>query len=1157
MTFSKALLSMVLCAVSLWSQQTSGSISGVVQDQQGGVVPGARVVLTDQLQGSTRQMTTTAEGTFVFTPLQPAPYTLSVEMPGFRKYVQQDIRLHANDRLALPPVSLAIGSLGEAITVEANPVQLQAQSAERAGVITGSQVLDIAINGRSFMALLKTVPGTVADVNSINGQRTDQNNLTVDGVTAVDAGSNSMPVVNVNIDAIAEFKVLTNGQQAEFGKSAGAFINVVTRSGSREFRGVGYWFHRHEGLNANNWRNNADGLARPLYRFNTQGFNVSGPVYIPGRFNVNRDKLFFFIGQDWHRQLSLPTLRIITMPTQAERQGDFSLTHEADGSRVTIKDPTTGQPFPANQIPASRFHPDGAKILSFFPLPNVQGRPNYNYQSQIPGVSRPYEGIYRFDYNITPGWRAYFRFVRNFRDSNEPYCSEFGNNCSNNLGLGRWDTTKPSHMIMGNVTTIISPTFTNEFITGRSVAHPQSHPMDDAYSREKLGLSFRQLYPDADPLKLVPNFVWGGVPNAPSTNFYGLPYFNTPASTDFTDNLAKVFPAHTVKAGVFMLWNIKDQVSQAYVTPRIAFDRDSLNPGDTGWAFSNALLGNFQSYYQDRQFPTGYYRFYNIEWYLQDNWKVNRTLTLDYGMRFYLIPPWYESRNQVSTFNRGLYDGAHAVTLYRPGFDASGRRAAVDPRTGATAPAVMIGAIVPGSGDIDNGMATGGVGGYPDGMIENRGLHYAPRIGLAWNPGSANKTVLRVGGGIFYDRVQGNPIFYALGNPPLFRNSQLFYGNLSTISSAQEALFPSRVRGGMSRDGKVATTYNWNFSIQRELPFGVLLDVGYVGSIARHLVLSTAANDPAFGSAWLPENQDPTAGAPRTDGSTTVAINLTRPYQGYADIGIYSYGGSSNFNSLQVSATRRMQRGLQFGLTYMWSKALGVSPDIGTTVHPLDSRKADYGPLSFDRTQNLVVNYIYALPAIPRSGLLDNPVARLIFNGWQVSGISAFTSGAPGNIGYSVRGVGTQLLNRRITGSESWAPRVVVTGNPNLAPGDRTVDRFVDAGVFRPALRGSTGIDSGPRIVRGPGINNWDISVFKNIPWWKGEQRFIQLRVEMFNAFNHTQFSDFNRSIQFDASGNITNLPASQGGGGGTYGFGAMTSARTARIIQIAAKVYF
>jgi hypothetical protein len=276
------------------AQQTSGSLSGLVLDAQGAAVSGAQVTLTNSAQASSREATTGATGAFVFTPLQPGAYDLSISADGFRRYEAKAIQLFTSDRLSLPAITLQVGAASETITVEASTAQLQTQSSERAGVVTGSQTVNLALNGRNFIDLLKTVPGANADTQSINGLRGDMNNLTIDGVTAIDTGNNGTGLVRLNVDAISEFKIIGNSQQAEFGRSAGATISVVTKSGGRDFHGVGYFFRRHESWNANTWRNNVDGLPRSIFRLENPGFNLSGPVWLPKlNYNRGRDKLFF------------------------------------------------------------------------------------------------------------------------------------------------------------------------------------------------------------------------------------------------------------------------------------------------------------------------------------------------------------------------------------------------------------------------------------------------------------------------------------------------------------------------------------------------------------------------------------------------------------------------------------------------------------------------------------------------------------------------------------------------------------------------------------------------------------------------------------------------------------------------------------------------
>jgi hypothetical protein len=342
--------------------------------------------------------------------------------------------------------------------------------------------------------------------------------------------------------------------------------------------------------------------------------------------------------------------------------------------------------------------------------------------------------------------------------------------------------------------------------------------------------------------------------------------------------------------------------------------------------------------------------------------------------------------------------------------------------------------------------------------------------------------------------------------------------------------------------------YNYNAGIQRELPFNLFAEVSYVGTQSRHLYLAQPFNLAPFGSAWQPYTQDPTT-TPKFDGTTNLPVNMYRPYAGYTNAIDYTWGTNNNYNSLQTSLNRRVGR-VQLGAAYTWSKALGVS--VG---HPTDTRKAGYGPVPQDRTQSLVFNYIYNLPGAPKKSFLDNAASRLILNGWQLSGLTSVSSGAPVNVSYSVSGVGATLLNREITGSEDVAPRVELTCNPNV---HGSINAFINTSCFAPAPKGSIGLDSGYDRLRGPGLQNWDMSLFKNVSIKEGRAR-IQLRLEAYNAFNHAEWGSFNNSITFNSAGKIINLPTQLGGTGGRFGFGALNSIRanSQRILQIGAKLYF
>jgi Carboxypeptidase regulatory-like domain/TonB-dependent Receptor Plug Domain len=1156
----------LLSALPASAQAVAASISGVVNDAQGAVVPGATVTLKNEAQGTTvRQLTTNESGAFVITPVLPGTYTLSVEKTGFKIFTQSGLVVNVADRIGLPPINLEVGTVGESVTVAANAVQLETVTAERSGVVTGRQMVDIALNGRNYTGLLKTVPGATLDGAfggnaNFNGQSNFQNNFTVDGQTVTDIGVNQQFAYRINLDAISEFKVSTNSQNAEFGRSSGAQIQVVTKSGTTDFHGTGWWFKRGEFMNANDFVRNLNGAPRSIYRFMQAGYNLGGPVVFPG-FNHDRNKLFFFFSHEWGRSNTPTAIRQITVPTAAQRMGDFSQTVDAAGRPQTIYDPLTrsaanpqGTAFPGNMIPASRFNQFGPSVLNWLPMPNTPNNPLYNYQSQVSSSAPTFDQVYRVDYNLNDKWRFFVRALDSKSTQNNPYGRA---DSSNLLALSPLYAPTYGWSLTANAVTIISPTLTNEFQFGYTVngIPGDAPPSDSPYYRSVSNINIPLLYPNADPIGLIPNFAFGDVPGPSGnqlTSFAGLPYNNRDPVWDYIDNVTKVTGNHTIKAGIFVEAAVKTESPFRAVNSTIDFGRDAQNPGDTNWAFSNALLGNFRQYTQFNQLPTPDYPYTNIEWYGQDTWKVTPKLTLNYGLRMSLVNPYYDRQNLMSNFSYAKYNPADAVLYYQPVL-VGGQRVSLNPATGETGPAALIGAIVPGVGDINNGMVRSGQDGTPRGLIKNRGVQWGPRFGLAYRIN--DKTVFRMGGGVFYERIATFTIGYTsnyVTNPPVLRQSQILYGNLSTIPTAATVDQPASVTR-LSPDGSVPTTYNYSAGIQRELPLGILLDASYVGSQNRHLTLGEPFNYAPFGSAWLPQNQDPTLGAPQFNGTTTLPVNLYRPIAGYLGGTQYTFGTSTHYNALQVAINRRAAKGLNVGVAYTWSKAIGVD-----TANLLSNRAAGYGPLSLDRTQVLTVNYIYDIPSLARTGsFLDNRAGKMVFDGWQFSGLTSISSGAPVNVNYSISGVSPTLLNREITGSEDVRPRVVMNCNPNLSMGDRNLNAFIDTSCFAPAAVGSTGNDSGWNRLRGPGINQWDMSLFKKINFT--ERAYVQLRLEAFNAFNTTQWASFNSNVVFNAAGTVINLPTQLGGTGGRFGFGTLnaTRANSQRIVQVAAKFYF
>jgi hypothetical protein len=1162
------------------SQQSTGTIRGIVQDSQGGLMPGATVTLENQSQGSVAgEVVTNKEGAFVFPGLLPSTYSLTVTAPGFKKYAEKDIMLRIGDNLGIPPVVMQVGGLTETVQVEANAQQLETVDASRSNVINGTQLVDLGLQTRNFTGLLVTIAGNTPDTqNFINGARDSSMTYAIDGVSVMDTGSMSLGT-RVSVDSIGEFKVLTNSQTAEYGRSSGATLSAVTKSGTRDFHGSGYFFKRGEWMNANTYTNNYNKIARPKSRVMIAGYTFGGPVYIPGVFNTNKDKLFFFFSHEWNRTRSVTTQSLF-LPTAAERLGDFSATKSPfSGQPVTIKDPATGKQYEyngvKNVIPPSQLNDWGKKILNFYPLPNFQNvsGPSYNDYRIYSSVSPIFDQVYRVDYNVSQNHRIFVRYIRNATDNISPCGTQVGG--SNNLCLTSFESNPRPYAISGNLTSILSAKMTNEFLYGHNQNWGSIAPSDSnsPFYKSVSGLNLPLLYPDADPIGLIPNFTYGLGGSSPFTSFTGIPSAQGTPLSNWSDNLTMLAGDHSLKFGIFIETGQKDISANLPVSGAFDFSQDSGNPGDTGYAYANALLGNFRTYQQASKYLYNFFKYSNVEWYAQDTWKITSNFTLNYGMRFTIMQPWYEENNRISSFVPSLYDPAKKVVLYRPACVAgvtvcpSGpNRKAINPLTGELLPASYIGKIVPGVGDINNGMVQAGQSGYPKGIIDSRGIQWGPRIGIAWQPfGAGSKSVIRAGGGVFYERLWSGIAFFSGNNPPMARTVQSLYGNVSTYASGQGINSPVGVFG-LSKDGKVPTTYNYNLSIQQELPLKLFLDVGYVGAISNHLAMLVPFNAAPFGSAWSPQNQDPTL-APSTDGKSALPVDMYRPYAGYLGAPggygtggvLFNFGGSSNYHSLQVGLKRRMVQGLQLGMNYTFGKALGVAGNASLEVmHPTDVRGAGYGPLSFDRRHSLTFDYVYNVPDLSaKMNFMNNAAWKQVFGGWQISGITSFTTGAPGMITYVLSNAQGATLNKLTTGSEDVAPRPVFTCNPKAV--DATLTRYVNDACIAPALRGSIGMDSGKNGIYGPGINNWDISIFKKFQYWKDRQeRYLQIRWEMYNAFNHTQWSDFNRSATIDATtGKVVNLSTDRGGTGGRFGFGALNRNRAARAMQLAAKIYF
>jgi Carboxypeptidase regulatory-like domain/TonB-dependent Receptor Plug Domain len=1201
---------------------TSGSITGTVLDPQNAVVPQATITATDLDRNTSFKTTTDSSGLFVLSQLQPARYKVTVEKEGFKTYVKSNVVLNISDRLSLGNINLEVGTLAQTVEVVAQGQQLQTESAERASTIVGTQIQNIEVNGRTPLSLLRVVPGVFFNMDTsrvknrlentwINGTRMNSLNVTLNGASITGTGDNTKLMATVSLDSVQEFKVLTSNYDAEYGKAAGGTIMMVTKSGGQDFHGSGYWYYRDKGMNANDWMKNRDGISKSDYHFNFLGYTVGGPVYIPGKFNTKKDKLFFFWSEEYQRQLIPEGIRHVTVPTDLERKGDFSQSvtkaaaYGGTPNAQYIHDPMLPSGHCAagdtanclqnngviGQIPADRLYAPGLALLNIFPEPNVTGQKGYNFQSAVSSSNPRHEQLLRMDYNLSQNWRVWGSFTNLVQDVETGVYGPQGYELTPNYPFpsgGAAQYKHPGYALSLNLTTILSPTSTNEFTYGMAhhlVTVLPSNPND--VTRAGTGLTgadalptFYQPYADWIPLfTFNGSKISNGATMATSGQFSPFSTYNT--TIEFADNYSKILRNHVLKTGVYLQRNRKDQSAFVNSGGSYNFGDSGSNPLDTGFGFANAAVGVFQQFTQASNYLMGEYRYTNLEMYIQDTWKVKPRVTLNYGLRAYYIQPQFDQALQTSTFFPNRYDPTQATQLFWPCFDASGNKIGVNrqdcninaPGAVTTAqflpnPASLyIGKIVPKSGDLTNGILPAGVG-INKYLMRSPGIIFAPRFGLAIDLTGRGNMVFHAGAGAFPDRYQGNEIFNTITNPPSIYTPTVYNGFAQDLNPSDALLAPSNLTV-MSYAGKIPTVYNFSAGIQAKLPYAMVLDASYVGSMGRELLYNLNINGAPYGTAFQTQAQDPTAwGFGNTpicdathpcDGSKSYSSDYVRPYFGYGNITVQGFGATSNYNSLQISLNRRFVKGLFLGAAYTWSKCLTWADNDGAGAR-IDNLTvmANYGPCGYDIRQNLTFNYVYSIPGVTGHAGFDNVVTRAVLNDWQVSGITTYRTGAPFTPGFSISGYN----NFNLTGTGAFGARVRLVGVPTQGTSGSPYNRL-NAAAFAPPTRPSLGIESGVNFVNNPGQSNWDMSLQKSVPI--KEKAHLEFRLDAFNAFNHTQFSGLNGSLNFNcgsvsnncATWTVTNLVNDPSGKFNKNGFGSVNGVYSPRVLQTVVRFVF
>ncbi|HEX4945988.1 MAG TPA: carboxypeptidase regulatory-like domain-containing protein, partial [Blastocatellia bacterium] len=854
--FNQCCLSVLLGLFLLTGAQAQtifGRISGTVTDNSGAAVPGVTVKLVNEATQLTREAVTDLNGFYVATNLPVGAYRVTVEAPGFKRITKTGSELIADGRLTVD-FALEPGAVTESIEVTASVGEtVNSTSGEVARVIDESQVQGLALNGRNYMQLTALIPGaplltddqlelatSLSVAQPINGNRGNTNNLTVDGGFNLDSGSNGSQINNVGIDFIKEVNIKTSNFSAEFGRNSGASVNVVTRSGGNQFHGSAFEFLRNDKLDANNFFNNTRNVPRPSLRYNNFGWSFGGPII--------KDKLFFFGGMEWKYIRRFTTTTLQTIPTRAERRGDFSAR-----STVFLKDPsktgtcnaTTQTACFANPkvLPANLLTPDGKALAAVYDAMEKQAvsyvdTPTANnalYQQPNPFDFR--QEIIRLDYRVNDRHTLYGRYIHDFNSVIDP----FGTFINSALPTIPGNRLRPGYSYQIGHTWMLTTRLINEAKINASWSKQRTPPVGDAWKRETYGFTFQQLFPFGR--------YENGIPDTSVTGFAG---FRGPAGTlispavdiAFSDNLSWVLGAHTLKTGVLVVRDRKDPNGRPAYTGNVTFN-PSGNSLSTGNAFADALLGNFRTYTEANNDPLTFFRFSQYEAFASDNWKVNRKLSVEMGLRYHYGIPTYSQANNITNFDPSLYKAANAVTVKADGtLDTSrgGNRYNGLIRAGFGVPAEELGRFPNGNSPEVLSVPSGAARGFyePQHLI-------APRFSFAYAPFSDNRTAIRGGFGLFYDRPAITLIAPLANNPPLLLSSSFENGNLSNITGGRaSAVAPF---GNINAiDPNLVTPYTMNFSlgVQRELPGGIFGEVTYVGNLGRHLMRQPDINQAPF-----------------------------------------------------------------------------------------------------------------------------------------------------------------------------------------------------------------------------------------------------------------------------------------------------------------------
>jgi hypothetical protein len=1095
------------------AQSSFGQISGTIVDPTSASVPDAVITITSMNTQAKRIVNSDSDGNYIATNLPIGIYSISVTKTGFQTAKQSDVSISADAKVT-SNFTLPIGQATETVEVQGGAVEsLNTTSGELARVIDSKQVENLALNGRNYTQLLTLVPGAVVtnpDIFSvttslasgnqtINGNRSDTGNLTVDGAYNQVAGSNGSLMNNVGPDFIQEVKIDTSNASAEFGRTSGPSFNIVTKSGTNSFHGGAFEYLRNNYLDATNY------IARQKTQliYNDFGFFVGGPII--------KDKLFFFVGEEWKRLRQQAVASTFTVPTTAMLNGDFSALcrsgFNASGvcstSSGQLYEPGTANPIPNNNI-ASRITPDGRAIANVYKTISAAGLsyrdggiPSNNLTLAPSNPLDFHQDLVRFDYVINQKHSVYGRWIHDQNTLTDPF-GTFAN--SGILNTTPTIRNRPGQSYLVAYTWAARPNLINVAQANTSWAAQRIPPTGDNWKRETYGFQYAKIYPNAGT---YPN----GIPQVNITNFAGMqgPNFALLSpSTDIqvADTLTWIKGNHTVKTGVVVIRDRVDQNGRANYTgtanfqPATCTAARASNVNTTCYSLADAFLGNFNSYSEASADPMGHFRFTQPEAFVQDSWKATRKLSLELGLRWQGIFPFYTQGNNISNFDPSVYAASTPVTIL-----PNGR---IDTTKGGNpyAGLVRAGDGVPADQQIRVPNVNTALfplipAGAPRGFYKMHGA-FGPRLGFAYSVD--DKTVVRGGIGLFFYRAQGNLIFSQLNIAPFLSNTNLDFGNLSTLNSVAVAATTQGTINAIDPTSHNPYTYQYSFGVQRQLTRTVLLELNYVGNVAHRQLATPNVNFPNLG----------VVAANRANGITNTTYS--NPYRGFTTINMNRFSSNYNYNALQVFASKRAGF-VTTTIAYTFSKALGDSNNGNNNTQTFENwsnLSYNYGSLSNDRRHAFVATFVIQGPEFRG----HNFVIREAIGGWQVSGVARLQSGGYSNVqAVSALGVGNVRPN--------YTPGTKIVAN-NHAGRNGYVCGATNSGCPNP-FTVPTGANYGNApyaAVLGPGLAQTDATLSKFFPIT--ERVRVKFQADAFNVLNRTNFNGLNLTTTNSNFGTIS-----------------------------------